>query len=186
MIVLNLFAGPGAGKSTTACLAFAMLKMKGVRCEYVPEYAKDLTWENRNLPAMQAQILGKQHWRIHRLMGSVDVAVTDSPVLLSSVYNNGRIVSLDYFAIDLHTTIGWENMNYYLVRTKKYAQYGRKQSENEAVELDGKVAKMLTDLKIEHHIVPGNKWGAKRIVKDVLERLKINCTVCSSAGCEGC
>ena len=44
-IVVNLFAGPGAGKSTGAAYIFSKLKMAGVDAEYVTEFAKDKTWE---------------------------------------------------------------------------------------------------------------------------------------------
>lgn len=44
-IVCNYFSGPGAGKSTLAAATFAKLKMLGVNCELVTEFAKDKTWE---------------------------------------------------------------------------------------------------------------------------------------------
>ena len=44
-IVCNFFSGPGAGKSTLAAAVFAKLKMLGVNCELVTEFAKDKTWE---------------------------------------------------------------------------------------------------------------------------------------------
>ena len=44
-IVVNLFAGPGAGKSTGATYIFSKLKMLGIDAEYVSEFAKDKVWE---------------------------------------------------------------------------------------------------------------------------------------------
>lgn len=45
--IVNAFAGPGAGK-TTACLEIvSQLKMRGKSAEYVPEYAKELVWDER-------------------------------------------------------------------------------------------------------------------------------------------
>ena len=41
IIVINLLGSPGAGKSTTAARLFYELKMKGVKCELITEYAKD-------------------------------------------------------------------------------------------------------------------------------------------------
>ena len=46
MIVCNLFGSPGTGKSTLAAYVFAKLKMLGINCELVTEFAKDKTWEN--------------------------------------------------------------------------------------------------------------------------------------------
>ena len=42
MIVVNLFAGPGSGKSTTCAGLFSKLKLAGIYCEMVLEYAKEL------------------------------------------------------------------------------------------------------------------------------------------------
>jgi adenylate kinase family enzyme len=47
-IIVNLFAGPGAGKSTGAAYVFAKLKLAGIDCEYVSEFAKDKVWENNS------------------------------------------------------------------------------------------------------------------------------------------
>lgn len=41
MYVVNLFAQPGAGKSTGAAYIFAKLKMAGVNAELITEFAKD-------------------------------------------------------------------------------------------------------------------------------------------------
>ena len=40
MIVVNLFGGPGCGKSTTAAWLFNQLKERGINCEYVTEFPK--------------------------------------------------------------------------------------------------------------------------------------------------
>ena len=44
-IVVNLAGAPGAGKSTGAAKIFSDLKMLGINCELVGEFAKDKTWE---------------------------------------------------------------------------------------------------------------------------------------------
>ena len=47
-ITVSLFGPPGAGKSTLAAYVFAKLKMMGVNCELVTEFAKDKVWEKNN------------------------------------------------------------------------------------------------------------------------------------------
>ena len=44
-IVINLFGGPGVGKSTLCASVFARLKIMGVDCEMASEYVKDIIWE---------------------------------------------------------------------------------------------------------------------------------------------
>ena len=43
-LVVNLFGGPGTGKSTMMAGIFAKLKSLGYECL---EFAKELVWENR-------------------------------------------------------------------------------------------------------------------------------------------
>jgi len=45
---INIFGGPGAGKSTTAALLFAEMKSGGFKVELVTEVAKDFVWEDRS------------------------------------------------------------------------------------------------------------------------------------------
>lgn len=47
-IVINLWGGPGCGKSTTMARIFSELKVKGYNVEMVSEFAKDLVYEKRD------------------------------------------------------------------------------------------------------------------------------------------
>ena len=55
-LLVNLYAGPGAGKSTGAAYIFAKLKTAGVDCEYVSEYAKDRVWQEDQFPLQHCQL----------------------------------------------------------------------------------------------------------------------------------
>ena len=54
MVVINLFGGPGCGKSTAASYIFSKLKMLGINAELATEFAKDKTWEG-NMKAITCQ-----------------------------------------------------------------------------------------------------------------------------------
>ena len=88
-LVINLIGGPGCGKSTTAAGIFYELKKNGVDCEMSTEFAKDKTWEeNQKVLNCQFYISGKQAFRLARVSGKVDVAVTDSPIILGAMYTD--------------------------------------------------------------------------------------------------
>lgn len=87
--VISLYAGPCAGKSTSAAYIYAKLKAQGKSVEIVREYIKDWVWDGR-VPTTYDQfyILGKQIRRESSLLGKVDVIITDSPVWLCGYYSN--------------------------------------------------------------------------------------------------
>jgi hypothetical protein len=73
--VVNLFAAPGSGKSTTASGLF--LKNRGVNAELTGEYAKDLTWAKRQHTLQdQIYVFGKQHHRVWRLTHDCEVIIS--------------------------------------------------------------------------------------------------------------
>ena len=87
MKVINLYCGPGGGKSTGAAKLFAHLKQQDKNVELVTEFAKQLTWQNRQVDlSNQIYVFAKQHSKLFHLEDEVDVVVTDSPLLLSLIY----------------------------------------------------------------------------------------------------
>ena len=82
MKVINLFGGPGVGKSTAAAGLFYEMKKRQLSVELVTEYAKDMVWENRqNILDDQIYIFAKQQRRIARLRDHhIDWVITDSPI----------------------------------------------------------------------------------------------------------
>ena len=87
-VCINLTGSPGSGKSTLAAYIFARLKMLDVNCELVTEFAKDKVWENNDTAlANQVYIFAKQYYRLSRCADKVDVIVTDSPLVLTPLYN---------------------------------------------------------------------------------------------------
>jgi len=172
MILINLFAGPGAGKSTTAAGVFSALKQRDISVELVTEYAKDLTWdESFGVLKDQVLVFAEQRHRLLRLAGKVKYVVTDSPMLTSVLYAGDE---LRYFSgLVWEAQAAWPSMNYVLHRVKRYEQAGRTQTEQEAIEIDKKVEHMLQG--IGYTGVPGGTQQAiDRIVDDVLDREAVN------------
>lgn len=129
MKVINLFGGPGTGKSTTAALVFGRLKQMGANVELVTEFAKDLVWEDRRTIECQPYIFGKQLWRTQRLEGKVDAVVTDSPLLLSAVY--GSVLGEHWIEFVREQMAQFDNTNIFLVRDNEahpFSTNGRTQA----------------------------------------------------------
>ncbi len=168
-IVVNMFAGPGCGKSTSAAAVFSLLKMHDVNVELITEFAKDLTWEERfRTLDNQMYIWGKQHHRMWRIKDQVEVMVTDSPLILSLVYGGDKPSCFNETV--LHSFNEFDNMNYFLLRMKKFNPKGRNQTEKEARQLDTEIGKMLERNGLEFKVVPGNYLGIRDIVEQVLRQ----------------
>jgi len=163
-LVINLFAGPSTGKSTSAAQIFSELKWMGINCEMVTEFAKDKVWEESfKVLDDQVYIFGKQVHRMRRLVGKVDIIITDSPILNSLVYDESGNDNFHNLILDVFNE--FNNLNFFLRRTKKFQQAGRVQNEEKSKLLDNKVWNMLCDNKIPCDPVDASK---ENIIKEVL------------------
>jgi tRNA uridine 5-carbamoylmethylation protein Kti12 len=165
MQLINLYAGPGAGKSTTAAGLFHIMKLSGMSCELVTEYAKDLVWSKReNMFVNQDYIFAKQRHKIDRLLEhDIDYVITDSPLALSLVYAKSMPKSFHVFVEEMVNT--YDNVNFFLNRTKAYSEVGRNQTEAEAKELDVKVKKMLYDTNQYFTEISGDSDAPYKILR---------------------
>jgi N12 class adenine-specific DNA methylase len=157
-IVINAFAGPGAGK-TTSCLEVAeKLKKQGFVTEYVQEYAKELVYDN-NLIMLdghyehQFDILKEQVKRINRLYGKVDFILTDSPVLLNNTYLNEDKGTNDYVTYcenvkKIYTL--YDNFNYFVKRDKSaFEEEGRIHNLEQSIVIDDELKNTLHNNQID-------------------------------------
>lgn len=160
-IVINAFAGPGAGK-TTSCLEVAeKLKKQGFVTEYVQEYAKELVYDN-NLIMLdghyehQFAILNEQMKRINRLYGKVDFIVTGSPILLNNTYLNEDKNTEVYSAYSdsVNKLYGlYNNFNYFVERdTSVFEKEGRIHNFEQSIAIDNELKNMLHNNQIDFDV----------------------------------
>jgi hypothetical protein len=155
MKVINLFAGPGAGKSTIAAGIFHLLKRDGYIAEIVTEVAKDMVWEGRThlLLNNSLYVFSKQYERLRRLLNNnIEFVVTDSPVLLSAVYSpENYFPAFKELVWQVHNQ--FDNLNFFIGRYEAYSTIGRLQTAEEAAIIDQKVMDTLLTGSIDLTII---------------------------------
>lgn len=155
--IINLYGGPGAGKSTSAAYLYYLLKCQGANVELVREYVKNWAWEGRKFGVYdELYFLGKQVRHESMLFGKVDYIVTDAPVYMTAYY--AKLYCSAGFAdgVEKATTAfykqaqddGHRHTHVYLKRHKPYKAEGRYQNEDEAKAVDEGVLKMLERLDV--------------------------------------
>ena len=172
MYVINLFGAPGAGKSTGATYIFSQLKMRGINAEYVSEFPKDKVWEeSKEAFKNQAYLFGNQYFRISRCKDKVDVIVTDSPLPLSLLYNQDVNLGEDFNKVVMKVFNSFNNLNYYINRTKPYNPKGRLQNEKESDELVSPLKNLLTINEIKYNEYNGELSDYNKIVEDIINKI---------------
>jgi thymidylate kinase len=156
---INLYGGPGIGKSTLTAILFSELKMRGLHAEIVTEYAKELVYEGIDLtkssPTLQDRIILEQLRRELVFENSVDYLVCDSPMMLNAFYNGSEMsLTLAKKSVDK------DDVHILLVRGfEKFETLGRSHNEKQSKEIDDKMENFLKDNKIKYHKLDGSTKG---------------------------
>jgi len=170
-ICVNLIGAPGSGKSTGAAYIFAKLKMQGINCELVVEYAKDRVWQN-DLEVFRNQfyVTAKQSQRMARLQNKVDIIVTDSPLLMAAYYAKDKPYYKPYVEVLQHLHNEYLNINCLIKRVKPYNPKGRFQDEAGSDAMQSEFIEMYAkEFGVTLDDFKGNEKGYNEIIKGVLE-----------------
>jgi len=163
-IVINIYGGPGTGKSVTAAMLYSVLATSsryGV-VEHVTEYAKQLVWRIKRNPEIikklkdQEHVSNEQTERVVSVCGQADFIITDSPIrmgLVYQLYNNKDKKEEQYNKIEnmmITAEKEYEEVNIFLRRStnEKFQKEGRIHSEEESLDLDKRIENHL----VENHI----------------------------------
>ena len=122
--LINLFGGPGIGKSSIAAGVTYKLKKKHISCNNPYEFPKLLAWDKNNEAIKdQLYVLANQHRGIAQSYGKVDYIIIDSPVMFSTIYHSYYTKgypaefygdSFHQMVVDLHKK--YDNINILLER----------------------------------------------------------------------
>jgi len=173
MRVVNLFGGPGSGKSTTAAGLFYAMKKMRLEVELVTEYAKDMVWEGRhNILEDQLYIFAKQQRRISRLKShNIDWVITDSPISLGLVYLRDGALSGHFNGLVMEVFNSFDNHNFLLQRNFEYNPIGRNQKDvQEASIYDAKVTELLDSWNVPFEIIMGGESAVAHILGKILPK----------------
>ena len=173
---LNIWGGPGVGKSTIAADVFSRLKKKSYSVELVNEYIKAWAYEKRQLASFdQVYIFAKQQRLEDRVLrAGVKLLVTDSPLLMQCVYAK----KYDFVGWQELLSIGkkfnaiYPSVNFLLNRKHgTYQTEGRWQNEQEAIELDKEIELFMVENEIPFEQIDND---AEQIANRVQELVKVN------------
>ena len=170
-IVINGYGGPGAGKSTACMEITAALKKEGYNAEYVQEYAKELVYEKDmdmldGSPEHQYEILKEQTRRMDRLYDQVDFIVTDSPVMLNTIYN--KQLTPEYESLVNELQGEYINYSFFMERdASNFEEEGRIHNLTESIEKDNEIKNMLQKNEIKYKTY--NHENVNEIVNDAID-----------------
>jgi deoxyadenosine/deoxycytidine kinase len=152
--LINLYGGPGTGKSTNAAKLFAHLKETGINCELVQEYVKQWAWENKTPSILdQFYLFGKQAKKEYSLFNKVDYIITDSPLELCCFYAHkygpkSLAHVFDQMLCEYRKLCNISIVHIFLHRVKSYQPKGRFQTEQEAKIIDQELREYLKVINI--------------------------------------
>lgn len=170
-LVINLIGGPGSGKSTCASGIFYQLKKLGINCELALEFAKDKVWEESiKILDDQLYVFGKQYHKLFRLNGKVDVIITDSPLIISILYNKTPSEYFDKLVVEQYHT--FNNLLFFINRAENYQTEGRLQTKEESEGLDSIIKEILQENNIPYDEIACEN-AVEHIVNVVKNKLNI-------------
>lgn len=153
-LVVNIYGGPGAGKSTEAAAAYSELKRRGRSVELVREYVKAWAWRGEQIRHWdELYIFAKQLREESTLYGKVDLIVTDRPLGMSVVYERAyapagtaaMAVLFDHITAKQQRE-GVHTLDLLMRREKEYSAAGRFESEQEALRIDALTREVFPNL----------------------------------------
>lgn len=147
-----LFAGPSAGKSTTAFWLLWKMKSLSIQAEYAREWIKRWAYAKREMDRLTDQIIvmGRQVEEECEALATGCVVVTDSPVLLQAAYSNYPEDVKRAIIIEQGLQKKFPTVNLFIDRyDRKFAQEGRWGDRAQAIAKDAEILDLMNQAGLE-------------------------------------
>jgi hypothetical protein len=146
---INLFSGPGCGKSTLAAWLFSQIKMlrPQMQVELVGEYIKDWAWDKRVPKSWdQFYVFAKQLNREDKVLRHGVHTITDSPLLMQLGYieRGGSVFAEECLNACRKFEEKYPSVNILLERVVTYVPHGRYENFEQALEMDERITNLLS------------------------------------------
>jgi len=171
-LLVNLYGGPGTGKSTMMANLFARLKWQNIICEMAPEIAKDYVWAGDTARLQnQRPLFIKTLRKLQTLDGKVDVIITDSPLLNQILYDESGDADFHKQVIAAHESFT-DRIDIFLERKKEFRQEGRLQSKDEAILLDSAILSLIRGTSTPYFYYKGEEGSVDLIINLIKFQLR--------------
>ena len=174
--VVNLFAGPGAGKSYNALFVAGRLKKAGYCTELAEEWIKDKVYEKAPYPFTdQIYTFAKQRKKIMMRLGdkNIQFIVTDSPILLSAIYMKEPDILFEKLILREFNKMN--SINFFIERSDKraYEQSGRLHDVLQARKIDAAIKDYLDNNEVPYLSVLSDENSDQVIFNAITRRIDL-------------
>lgn len=174
--IVNLYGGPGAGKSTVAAQLYAEMKIRGFASEMVREFIKGWVWEGRKTQPGDQLFFYANQCREERILmlAGVDCVITDSPLGLCNFFGQkydpvekefNSTLPLLKDHLQMCQNMGYRVVNVFLIRKSEYDPQGRYEDEKTAKQYDREIREHLKEIGMPFVEVDADTSAAVRIAE---------------------
>ena len=184
MLVVDFIAGPSVGKSSLALGLASALKMSQLRkpfvCEYLPEFAKKLVWQNRGHELKDRFWSSEQQNQELKLLYNpttgIDIIIFDGSLILDAVYARwtkdpkiheiDKLIKARYQSYSTLTIKVERNINI------PYEKAGRFQTFQQSKEIDNIIENYIESWNIKTVVAHSSVSEVTRLKELILNRLQ--------------
>lgn len=148
----SFYAPPSGGKSTTARIFAALLKLNNQKTELVDEVPKEMVWnEEFDRLSDQMFVFSQQNRKLENLQGLYDFTVNDSPLDIQHMFARLNKMPKEFHSLIDHYHNKYHTVDIFLNRKHKYQQVGRVQTEEESKNIGKEIKDFLDNKEVPLH-----------------------------------